>query len=138
MNLLYGTETVDFDKNFLIVAGAHLPDIEAEFDSVAYDSTSKDYGGFAGNSKIESISSMLHNENVNRARYMPQSPNIVATQSSDSEIYLYDLNQDSKTFLSTCTGQTEEGYGLCWNKLEKGLLAAGGNDNIVKNLSILD
>ena len=95
-------------------------------------------------SQVDVIARYGHNGEVNRARYMPQNPRIVATKSGGDggELYLFDFaalgdklltnkDQYSADHFLTLRGHTKEGYGLCWNELKAGYLLSGAYDHRV-------
>lgn len=78
-----------------------------------------------------------HQGEVNRARFMPQDQkNIIATKTvNGGEIYLFNYFKHPKTPINDevkpdlrLLGHTQEGYGLAWNPLKKGLLLSGSDD----------
>jgi len=82
---------------------------------------------------------MPHQGEVNRARYLPQEHNIIATQASSAEVYIFDsskytsmsdINDKPKPELRL-TGQKKEGFGLSWNKFKKGLLLGASHDGTI-------
>lgn len=74
---------------------------------------------------------------INRARYMPQNPNIIAAMTSLSQVCIFDKTKYSSkptgTFSPTITleGHTDEGFGISWSSVQEGMLATGGNDSKV-------
>ncbi|KNC83545.1 histone-binding protein RBBP7 [Sphaeroforma arctica JP610] len=79
--------------------------------------------------------SFEHNGEINRARCMPQNPNIVATKGPAPELFLYDIGVegDSKREqpVLKLTGHEKEGYGLAWNPNNQGVLLSGSDDGVV-------
>ena len=79
-----------------------------------------------------------HAGEVNKARYMPQSHNLIATKTTSGEVHLFDyfkhptkpLDADVHPNLRLL-GHTSEGYGLSWNPLREGLLLSGSDDGII-------
>jgi hypothetical protein len=74
----------------------------------------------------------------NRARVMPQAPNIIASKSPSGTVCLFD--SDSPKHASgdaVCrpearlSGHTEEGYGLSWSLHQRGMLLSGADDERV-------
>ncbi|KAJ6237875.1 wd40 repeat family [Anaeramoeba flamelloides] len=65
---------------------------------------------------------------INRARYNPFDPQIIATKNADGKIYLYNLVKEDNPIV-TLEGHSKEGYGLSWNKYKRGLLLSGSYDN---------
>ena len=67
--------------------------------------------------KVEIETKINHAGEVNRARYMPQNPNIIATKTISSEVYVFDLTKHETTPKNfQCTpnlrllGHTKEGF----------------------------
>ena len=66
---------------------------------------------------------------------MPQLPKILATKTSDGEVDIFDYHKHPKTPINDevkpdlkLLGHSQEGYGLAWNPLKKGLLLSGSDD----------
>ncbi|XP_077246654.1 histone-binding protein MSI1-like isoform X2 [Tasmannia lanceolata] len=122
--LILGTHTSDDFPNFLMIATVHLP-------------LSDESCGSEPSVANPLISQQIHhNGEVNRARYMPQNPNFIATKTSGSEVYVFDCKKHpSKPLDGTCNpdmvlnGHTQEGYGLSWSPLKEGYLLSGSNDS---------
>jgi histone-binding protein RBBP4 len=86
------------------------------------------------------ISSMAHPGEVNRALHKPQNPFVIATKTSKADILLFDYSKFGATptkdssavgddsFL-TLKGHDNEGFALCWSKLDDGTLASGAEDS---------
>lgn len=79
-----------------------------------------------------------HAGEVNKARYMPQSHNIIATKTTSGEVHIFDYfrhpnkpsNDEVKPDLKLL-GHKREGFGLAWNPVKGGLLLSGSDDNLV-------
>ena len=69
---------------------------------------------------------------MNRARCMPQNPIIIATKTVSGEIHTFNINlsykNDAPKPEQKLTGHSSDGYGLCWNPSQEGLLISGAND----------
>jgi len=99
----------------------------------------KDAGGFGGASdKFEIVIKIVHDGEVNKARYMPQKPNIIATKSPSGDCLIFDYTKHgSTTDDPICrpqlrlTGHRKEGYGLSWSPLKEGYLASGAEDKVI-------
>lgn len=81
---------------------------------------------------------MVHEGEVNRARYMPQKFNIIATKTISGEVHIFDYTQHpaepenenvSKPNLRLL-GQKQEGYGLSWNPKKEGYLLGSYDSSI--------
>jgi histone-binding protein RBBP4 len=75
-----------------------------------------------------------HPGEVNKARYQPQNPNIIATMTIEGKVLIFDRTKHSSIPKGTVSpqaeliGHTAEGFGLCWNPHEAGKLATGSED----------
>ncbi|ELW48889.1 Histone-binding protein RBBP4 [Tupaia chinensis] len=88
-----GTHTLD-KQNHLVLASVQLPNYDAQFDSSHYDSEKGEFGGFGSVSgKIEIEIKINHEGEVNRARYMPQDPCIIATKTPSSDVLVFDYRK---------------------------------------------
>lgn len=121
--LILGTHTSD-EQNHLLIASVQLPNEDAQFDSSHYDSEKGEFGGFGSVSgKIEIEIKINHEGEVNRARYMPQNPCVIATKTPSSDVLVFDYTKHpSKPDPSgechpdlRLRGHQKEGYGLSWN-----------------------
>ena len=72
---------------------------------------------------------------VNRARCMPQNPNLVAAKTSGLEVYVFDTAKEpNSNGMGSCNpdlrlrGHEKEGYGLSWSPFKEGYLLSGSND----------
>lgn len=82
------------------------------------------------------IQQINHQGEVNRARYMPQKSNIIATKTVSGEVHLFDyIKHPAKPHPGgECNpelrlrGHMSEGYGLSWNVLQEGYLLSGSDD----------
>jgi len=85
-------------QNYLLVVDCNLPNEDTEIDVRKYDDEmGTTSGGYGGNDevKIEITQRICHDGEVNRARHCPQQPNLVATKTVTSEVYLFDLDKVS-------------------------------------------
>uniref|UniRef100_A0A4W5RST8 Retinoblastoma binding protein 4 n=1 Tax=Hucho hucho TaxID=62062 RepID=A0A4W5RST8_9TELE len=137
--LVLGTHTSD-EQNHLVIASVQLPNDDAQFDASHYDSEKGEFGGFGSVSgKIEIEIKMNHEGEVNRARYMPQNPCIIATKTPTSDVLVFDYTKHpSKPDPSgECTpdlrlrGHQKEGYGLSWNPNLSGCLLSASDDHTI-------
>ena len=138
--LVLGTHTSDAEQNYLMIAEARIPNEDAEIDARKYDDERGEAGGFGGtNSKIEITQKINHEGEVNRARYMPQNPYLIATKSPASEVHVFDWSKHpSKPAADgrfepdlVLKGHQKEGYGLAWNPHEEGQLLSGSDDSLI-------
>lgn len=138
--LVLGTHTNDGEQNYLMIAEARLPLEDTEIDARKYDDERGEAGGFAGvSSKIEVKQKINHEGEVNRARYMPQNPYLIATKSPAAEIYVFDWSRHPSKPAADGTfapdiilkGHTKEGYGLAWDPHTEGHLISGSDDTLI-------
>uniref|UniRef100_A0A8C9L9E9 RB binding protein 4, chromatin remodeling factor n=1 Tax=Pavo cristatus TaxID=9049 RepID=A0A8C9L9E9_PAVCR len=137
--LVLGTHTSD-EQNHLVIASVQLPNDDAQFDASHYDSEKGEFGGFGSVSgKIEIEIKINHEGEVNRARYMPQNPCIIATKTPSSDVLVFDYTKHpSKPDPSgECNpdlrlrGHQKEGYGLSWNPNLSGHLLSASDDHTI-------
>ncbi|MFH4977612.1 hypothetical protein AB6A40_004321 [Gnathostoma spinigerum] len=137
--LILGTHTSD-EQNHLVIAKLLLPTDDAQFDASKYDTEKGEFGGFGSiTGKIDVEIKMNHEGEVNRARYMPQNPVLLATKSPSSEVFIFDYTKHPSvpTADNICKpqlrlrGHTKEGYGLSWNSNLAGHLLSASDDMTV-------
>jgi len=138
--LLLGTHTSDAEQNYLMIAEVHLPLEDTAIDARKYDDQKGEVGGFgAVSDKIEIVMKINHDGEVNKARYMPHNPAIIATKTVSSEVYVFDYTKHPSKPDSNgkcqpdirLTGHSKEGYGLSWNSIKDGYLLSGSDDAVV-------
>lgn len=138
--LILGTHTSD-EQNHLVIAKLLLPTDDAQFDASKYDTEKGEFGGFGSiTGKIDVEIKMNHEGEVNRARYMPQNPVLLATKSPNSEVFIFDYTKHPSVpnpADNVCKpqlrlrGHTKEGYGLSWNPNLPGHLLSASDDMTV-------
>lgn len=137
--MLLGTHTSSTETNYLMIAEVTLPLPETEIDARKYDDDRGEVGGFGGTlSKVDIKIKMAHDGEVNRARYMPQNPFVIATKSPTNTVYVFDYSKHPSTPVDNvcrpqhrCHGHTSEGYGLSWNPKQEGHLLSGSDDELI-------
>ncbi|KAI8988877.1 nucleosome remodeling factor [Pilobolus umbonatus] len=122
--ILIGTHTSDKEENYVEVMNLSVP-----------ETTTKPSVGQKQKSQTHIIKKMAHPGEVNRARYQPYHPHIIATKARDGNVLIYDRSVDvagSQPILKL-TGHTMEGYGLAWNPHygKRHHILSAGFDNIV-------
>ena len=136
--LILGTHTSD-EQNHLLIANVQLPNEDSQFDASHYDADKSEFGGFGSVSgKIEIEIKINHEGEVNRARYMPQNPTVLATKTPTSDVLIFDytkhpskpdLNNECQPDLRL-KGHLKEGYGLSWNPNLNGNLLSASDDQV--------
>ncbi|CAG8978883.1 hypothetical protein HYALB_00005220 [Hymenoscyphus albidus] len=146
--LLIGTHTSNDAQNYLEIANVQLPKNIAP-DPRDYDEERGEIGGYANSASGEQPTVKMnieqkidHPGEVNKARYQPQNPNIIATMCVDGRVLIFDRTKHSSVPKGVVSPQAElighkkEGFGLCWNPHPEdeaiGRLATGGEDTTVK------
>ncbi|KAF2980702.1 hypothetical protein EK904_001233 [Melospiza melodia maxima] len=136
--LLLGTHTSD-EENHLVVARVQIPN-NYQFDSLKSDSEKGELGGFGSvTGKVETEIKINHEGEVNRARYMPQNPRIVATKTPSADVLVFDCTKhpSEPDPSGECNpefrlrGHQKEGYGLSWNSNLSGYLLSASDDHTV-------
>jgi WD40 repeat protein len=143
--LILGTHTADGEQNHLCLAVVRLPTEDTEIDARKYDDERGELGGYGGSqAKIEVNMWMNHEGEVNRARYCPQNPFLIATKTPGTDVLVFDYSKhpsrpgrDDRTVRPQvrCKGHDKEGYGIAWNSLASGHLLSGSDD---KNVCMWD
>lgn len=138
--LLLGTHTSDNEPNFLQIASIQLPNEDTDIDASKFDEDRGEYGGY-GNipCRINIQQKILHDGEINRARYMPQNPCVIATKVTVGDVYIFDYTKHPSIPSpdSVCNpdlrlkGHSQEGYGLSWSPKLKGHLLSASDDGTV-------
>eukprot|EP00249_Psilotum_nudum_P016540 c25873_g1_i2 orf=449-1723(-) len=135
--LILGTHTSDNEPNYLMLAEVQLPLEDLESDARQYDDERGEIGGFGcANGKVQIIQQINHDGEVNRARYMPQNPFIIATKTVSAEVLVFDYSKhpSKPPQEGHCNpdlrlqGHKTEGYGLSWSMLKEGYLLSASDD----------
>lgn len=95
--LILGTHTSGSDKNYLHIASVTLPKASASGSNNAdkqrekYDADRGEIGEYNDTQpRVKIIQSINHDGEVNRARYMPQNPDLIATKTAMGEVLVFD------------------------------------------------
>lgn len=138
--LLLGTHTSEGEANYLQIATVQLPNADAELDTRKFDDERGEYGGYGtAQCRINIAQRIPHEGEVNRARYMPDNPCVIATKTVSGEVHIYDYTKHPSQPAAGAIpspdlrlkGQAREGYGLAWNVKERGLIASCSEDTTV-------
>lgn len=111
--LLLGTHTSGEDTNYLKIASTQLP-----------GSAKK------ANSRIRIIKKYKNAFEINRARYQPQDPSIIATINGEGKVDIYDLKTDNNA-IEHFEPHKANGYGLSWNNETPNQLLTCSDDGSV-------
>jgi len=139
--MILGTHTSDAEQNYLMLAKVKLPTDSTNVDGRKYDEQRGEIGGFgAVAEKIEVTQKIVHDGEVNRARYMLSNPSVIATKTVSGDVCVFDYtrhpsvpaaNQTKAAPDLVCKGHTTEGYGLAWSPLKPGTLLSGADDALI-------
>ncbi|CAJ0944761.1 unnamed protein product, partial [Mesorhabditis belari] len=137
--LILGTHTSD-EQNHLVIAKVRIPNEDVRVDANRFDFDHSEFNGFGSQAgKIDIEQRINHDGEVNRARYMPQNPHIIATKSPNTEVYVFNYqnfpqippNDGQCKPTLKLRGHTKEGYGLSWNPNLAGHLLSASDDQTV-------
>jgi len=139
--LLIGTHTSNEEQNYLQIMKAKLPLDEAQVNNSEYVDNANDANGLGQATDKQRIDMELkinHTGEINRARYMPQVPNIIATKTISGNINIFDYHKHPRTPENNrespqliLRGHEKEGYGMAWNPNNKGHLISGADDHTI-------
>ncbi|CAA7391427.1 unnamed protein product [Spirodela intermedia] len=124
--LILGTHTSGDAPNFLIIADVHLPSTDGESTFPPSIST------------VQLTQLIRHEGEVNRARYMPQNPSIIATKTCGEEVHVFDCSRRPSRPADgdeacgpdiVLRGHSKEGYGVSWSPFKEGYLLSGSYDS---------
>jgi histone-binding protein RBBP4 len=144
--ILLGTHTSNQAQNHIQVAQVEIPDLR-EPDLSELDEQRGEIGGF-GNAKkpfdFKIIQKINHPGEVNKARYQPQNPDIIASLCVDGRVLIFDRTKHPISPKSDGTikceaeliGHEQEGFGLSWSPLLEGHIVTGNEDNTVRTWDI--
>ncbi|KAF7116315.1 hypothetical protein CNMCM5793_004481 [Aspergillus hiratsukae] len=142
--LLIGTHTSSDAQNYLQIAHVQLPNPSAP-NPEDYDEERGEIGGYGGSSKkapmeikFNIVQKIDHKGEVNKARYQPQNPNIIATMCTDGRVMVWDRSKHPSLPTGQVNpqmeliGHTKEGFGLSWSPHTVGQLVTGSEDKTVR------
>ncbi|KAG0502106.1 hypothetical protein HPP92_002178 [Vanilla planifolia] len=127
--LILGTHTSDDTPNFLMISSVEFP---------RHPHHPLPDQPMAPIPKVQITQRIRHQGEVNRARYMPQKPSLIATKTCGSEVHIFDsakrpqiTSQDGDTGSPDIVlkGHSTEGYGLAWSSVREAYLLSGSYDN---------
>lgn len=138
--LLIGTHTSEGKPNYLQICEVEIPKkVAPSLDE--FDEDRGEIGGHGNKSapalRFNITQKIDHPGEVNKARYQPQNPDIIATFAVDGRVLIFDRTKHSLTPAGTPSpqveliGHDEEGFGLNWSPHDEGCLASGSEDSTV-------
>ncbi|KAF2140258.1 uncharacterized protein K452DRAFT_53536 [Aplosporella prunicola CBS 121167] len=140
--VLFGTHTSDQAQNYLQIASIEIPALKSP-DPAEYDEQRGEIGGHGAAKKpfmFNVIQKINHPGEINKARYMPQNENMIATMCTDGRVLVFDRTKHTSQPDPNGTikpdmelkGHSEEGFGLSWSPHYEGQLATGSEDKTVR------
>lgn len=162
--LLLGTHTNDEDPNYIMIASVQLPNDNQDIDLRKYEESTNgefspvitlpvltfilEIGGYGAfnDAHIHITQKIVHEGEVNRARYQFENPNIIASKSRTGDVFVFDRTthesfpKENEPFHPALRlkGHTKEGYGLAWNphKSRSNHLISAGFDGLIVHWDI--
>ncbi|KAF2421054.1 WD40 repeat-like protein [Tothia fuscella] len=143
--LLVGTntsgDTAEKEQNYLQIWKVEIPHVEVP-DSSDYNDSSGEFGGHGTSRekfKCDVLQEICHPGEVNKARYMPQNPDIIATWAVDNRVLVWDRTKhplkpkdDVLRPDAQFIGHEAEGFGMSWSPHKEGELATASEDRTVR------
>lgn len=137
-----GTHTSGSDTNFLQIANVQLPNPSKDNDPGRFNEDNDEIGGYGGGPecRLQIDQKIVHEGEVNKARYQPQNPDLIATMCNNGDVMIFDRTKHPlmPPVPHKCNpqmilkGHTKEGYGLTWNPHKPGHLMTGSEDATVR------
>lgn len=124
-HMILGTHTSGEEPNYLKIAAITLPDEIVDTTPTPTNDHDHEYP----HSNIRIVQKFRHDEEVTRARYMPQDPNIIATINGQGQVSIFDRQSDHTDAISKLHYHTRDGYGLSFNPNRRGQLLTGADDH---------
>ena len=135
---MLGTHTSEGEPNYLQIATVQLPNADTQMDARKFDEERGEFGGYGGSAqcRINIVQRIPHEGEVNRARYQPDNPTVLATKTNSGEVHIFDYTKHPSQPApdARCNpdlrlrGQIQEGYGLGWNVKATNLIASSSDD----------
>ncbi|OMJ27191.1 Histone-binding protein RBBP4 [Smittium culicis] len=139
--ILLGTHTSNNEQNYLQIANVQIPREDIDLSDQRIPNELGDLGGYgAAECKVSVSQKINHDGEINRARYMPQNPDIIATKTvvENGAVFIFDRTKHpSQPSDSICkpdiklVGHSKEGYGISWNPLQQGLVISASEDGSI-------
>lgn len=139
--MLIGTNTSGAGSEYLEIAKIQVPDFRSK-DPAEFNDATGEIGGHGSAVKPftwEIVQKFNHPGEVNKARYMPQNPDMIASLGVGGAVLVFDrtkhpLQPKDENVIAQMhlTGHTEEGFGMSWSKGEPGHLATASEDKTVR------
>lgn len=138
--LILGTQTADGSDNYLLIASVKLPKNESEVDVGKYEESAQPENGTNNDQyRIAVTTRICHPGEVNKARYNPKNPFLIATKTVSGDVLLFDYSKHPSrpkvegqvSQQGTLKGHSAEGFALSWNPSQDGIIASGADDGLI-------
>jgi histone-binding protein RBBP4 len=139
--ILIGTNTSGKEQNSLCFAKVEIPSLD-KIDVAQFNEQSNEIGGHgSGRDKFnwDVYQEIYHPGEINKARYMPQNPDVIATWSPEDGVLVWDrtkhpLKPKDHTIRPELKllDHNDEGFGLSWSPHKEGHLASASQDATVR------
>lgn len=118
-----------------MIAQVRLPNEAANLELEDFKPIQKPEGQTANNNSLVIQTRILHEGEVNKAQFMPQKYNIIATKTNSGQVHIFDYSghqvkpkgDEVKPDLRLM-GHTKQGFGLSWSPKRDGHLISGADD----------
>jgi len=139
--MILGTHTSGQAQNYLQICNVDIPDPDTP-DLAELNEERGEVGGY-GNAKkpfeFKVVQRINHPGEVNKARYQPQNPDIIASLCVDGRVLIFDRTKhpmqpkgDTIKSEAELVGHEKEGFALGWSPLNEGHLVTGNEDTTVR------
>ncbi|KAF2646581.1 WD40 repeat-like protein [Massarina eburnea CBS 473.64] len=139
---ILGTHTSGQAQNYLQIAHIEIPDLRNP-DLADLNEERGEVGGYGSAKRpfdLKFSQKINHPGEVNKARYQPQNPDIIASLCVDGRVLIFDRtkhsiqpkNDGSIKFEAELVGHEGEGFGLAWNPSREGHLVSATEDKTVR------
>lgn len=134
--MIIGTQTSGEEPNYLMIAQVKLPNETTSTEAEDFKLTERTEGSNVNNNSLNIYIRILHEGEVNKAVFMPQMYNIIATKTNSGQVHIFDFSRhptkpadDEVKPELRLEGHTKLGFGLNWNEKRAGLLLSGADDH---------
>ncbi|RSH93356.1 Histone acetyltransferase type B subunit 2 [Saitozyma podzolica] len=147
--MILGTHTSGQAPDHLMIAEVVLPKSPLEMGgkevAELYDEERQELGSHTKSPARIRVKQTIHHEHeVNRARYMPQNPDLIATKTRMGDVLIFDRTKHETKAPEgqkcrpdiRLKGQKGEGYGLSWSKVKSGHIISANEDETVAHWDI--
>lgn len=136
--IILGTQTSEDESNYLMIAQVKLPK-HTNIKDTKDNSYQRKEGQSKHSNSLQIETRILHEGDVNKAMYMPQKYNIIATKTAGGDVLIFDYakhppkpsDSDHINYQLRLKGHSDQGYGLSWNHKNEGQLLSASDDKLI-------